>query len=257
MGSRFCGTNQSTIKKKVYILVCTDYVTKWVEEKSLPRETKQAVVDFLFEEIFVHFGVPREIVTDQGAQFTSNLVQSITQQYHIRHIKYSPYHPQANGKVESTNKVLETILTKTIQLHHKDWADRLPKALWAYQTTWRNTTGFTPYELVYGKHVVLPIEFQIKTLRTIVQVGMDLSEAQNIGWSRSMSLMKCTRIPFNTPFLFNNKGEKWHDKFIKKKQFKSGDWALLFYSKFKYFQGKFSTHWLGPYEIDTIFYNGL
>ena len=90
----------------------------------------------------------------------------------------TPYHPQANGQVEVTNRVLEAILTKTVQHHHKDWADRLPEGLWAYRTTWRNTTGFTPYELVYGKHVVLPIEFEIKTLRIALQVGLDLSEAQ-------------------------------------------------------------------------------
>ena len=48
----------------------------------------------------------------------------------------------------------------------------------------------------------------------------------------------------------------WHDKYIKEKKFKEGDWALLFDSKFKYFQGKFQTHWLGPYEIIRIFDNG-
>ena len=47
-----------------------------------------------------------------------------------------------------------------------------------------------------------------------------------------------------------------HDKCIKEKKFQEGDWALLFDSKFKYFQGKFQTHWLGPYEIDKIFSNG-
>jgi hypothetical protein len=56
--------------------------------------------------------------------------------------------------VESTNKVIEAILTKIVQLHHKDWVDRFPEALWAYRTSWRNTTGHTPYELVYGKQVL-------------------------------------------------------------------------------------------------------
>jgi transposase InsO family protein len=107
-----------------------------------------------------------------------NLVQAITQQYQVKHQKSSPYHPQDNGKVESTNKVLEAILTKTVQLHHKDWVDRLPEELWAYRTTWRNTTRFTPYELVYGKQVLLPIEFQVKTFRIAVQLGMNLSYAQ-------------------------------------------------------------------------------
>ena len=50
-----------------------------------------------------------------------------------------------------------------IHLHHKDWVDRLSEALWAYRITWRNTIGHTPYELVYGKQVLLPIEFQVKT----------------------------------------------------------------------------------------------
>ena len=48
--------------------------------------------------------------------------------YGIRHCKFSPYQPWDNGQVESTNKVLEAILTKTIHLHHKDWADRLLEA---------------------------------------------------------------------------------------------------------------------------------
>jgi transposase InsO family protein len=124
---------------------------------------KNSVIKFIYEDIFTHFGVPREIVTDQGTQFTSKLMRELMEKYGIKHRKYSPYNPQANGQVESTNKFLEAILTKNIQLHHQDWADRLPEALWAYQTTWRNTTGHTPYELVYKKQVILTIEFQVRT----------------------------------------------------------------------------------------------
>jgi hypothetical protein len=105
-------------------------------------------------------------------------MRELTEKYGIKHCKSSPYHPQANGQVESTNKVLEAILTKTVQLHHRDWADRLPEALWAYRTTWRNTTGHTPYELVYGKQVLLPIEFQVRTFRIATELGLNLDEAQ-------------------------------------------------------------------------------
>ena len=78
-------------------------------------------------------------------------MKALTKQYGIKHYKSSPYHPQANGQVESTNKVLEAILTKTMKMHHNEWADRLPEALWVYRTMWRNTTGHTPYNIVYGK----------------------------------------------------------------------------------------------------------
>jgi transposase InsO family protein len=107
-------------QKKNYLLFCIDYVTKWVEAKALYSTNEQSVVDFLFEEMFTHFGVPWEIFTDQGIEFTSNLVKALTEQYKIRHRNSSPYHPQDNGQVESTNKVIEDILTKTVLLHHKD-----------------------------------------------------------------------------------------------------------------------------------------
>ena len=128
-----------------------------MEAKALPRAIKQTVANFLFEEIFFRFGVPREIVTNQGAKFTSKLVQEIADKYKIKHRKSNSYHPQANGQVESTNKTLETIMTKTIQMHRKYWSDKLHEALWAYRITWKNSTGFTPYQLVYGKQVLLPI----------------------------------------------------------------------------------------------------
>jgi hypothetical protein len=256
MGLGFCGTNLSFITKKRYILVCTDYVTKWVEEKSLRSASEESVIDFLYEDIFTRFGIPREIVTDNGAQFTSNSMQALTQRYQIKHYKYSPYHPQENGQVESTNKVLEVILTKTVQQHHKDWADRLLEALWAYRTTWRNTTGFTPYELVYGKHVLLPIELQVKTFRTTAQLGIDLSEAQKQRIAQLNELDEIRQDAVQHTVLVQEQRARWHDKFIKKKVFKPGDWALLFYSRFKNFRGKLTTRWMGPYEIDTVFDNG-
>jgi hypothetical protein len=56
--------------------------------------------------------------------------------------------------------------------------ENILEALWAYKTTWKNTTSFTPYELVYGKKVILPIEFQIKTFIMVIELGMDLTKAQ-------------------------------------------------------------------------------
>ena len=136
----FIGPINRSSKQKKYILVCTDYVTKWVEAKALLSATENSVVSFLYEDIFTRFGVPREIVTDQGLQFTSNMIEKLMEEYKIKHRKSTPYHPQENGQVESTNKVIERILTKTVHLHRKDWTERLLEALWAYRTTWRNTT---------------------------------------------------------------------------------------------------------------------
>ena len=108
----------------------------------------------------------------------SHQFEALLRKYHVQHRVASPYHPQANGQVESTNKVIESILTKTVKSHHRYWDDRLPKALWAYRTTWRNTTGFSPYNLVYGKSAIFPIEFEINTLKTATEVNLDLTKSQ-------------------------------------------------------------------------------
>ena len=93
----FVGPISPITCRKNYILVCTDYVTKWVEAKALFRANENSDVEFIYEDIFTRFGVPHEIVTDQGTQFTSKLMKELTEKYGIKHCKSSPYHPQANG----------------------------------------------------------------------------------------------------------------------------------------------------------------
>ena len=73
----FIGPINPTSLNKNHILVCIYFVTKWVEAKAISFATEKVVVDFLFTEIFTRFGVPREIVSHNGRQFISNLVQGL------------------------------------------------------------------------------------------------------------------------------------------------------------------------------------
>eukprot|EP00253_Pinus_taeda_P030142 PITA_30142 len=75
------------------------------------------------------------------------MIEDVLAHHKIKHGTYTPYHPQANGQVEVTNRDLEEILTKVVGSSRKDWENRLVEATWAYNTTWKTTTGFTPYEL--------------------------------------------------------------------------------------------------------------
>jgi hypothetical protein len=252
----FIGPINPPSNQKVYILVCTDYMTKWVEAKALHRATEEAVIKFLFTDIFTRFGMPRELVTDGGPPFSSHGFKATLQKYHIQQRMTTPYHPQANGQVESTNKVIEAILTKTVKENRKDWSDRLLEALWAYRTTWRNTTGFSPYELVYGKSVVFPVEFEIKTLRTALDANLDLTDAQTARLQQLNELEEKRLDAIQQTTVIQQQRSQWHDKNIKNKQFQKGNWALLYDSRFKEFQGKLRTRWLGPYEVDTVFPNG-
>lgn len=106
------------------------------------------------------------------------MIEDLLIQHKIKHRTSTPYHPQANGQVEGTNRALEGILTKVVSSSRKSWADKLVEATWAYNTTWKTTTRFTPYELVYGKKGLLSIEFKYNILWMEAQVYLDLNNAQ-------------------------------------------------------------------------------
>ena len=81
----------------------------------------------------------------------------------------SVYYPQGNGQAEATNKIIKGILAKTIKKNGKDWHDQLPYALWAYRISERIPIGATPYSLVYGDEVVIPLEIEIPSLRVALK----------------------------------------------------------------------------------------
>jgi hypothetical protein len=172
----FVGPFNPKSNQKSYILVAMDYMTKWVEAEDLPNATEEVVIKFIFK-LFVRYGLPGEIITDGGSQFTGHRIIATLDSFHNKHRVTSPYHPQENRQVESTNKVLEAILMKTVSTNQQNWATELPNSLWDYRTTWNNTNGYSPYHLVYGKEPTFPIEFDIKTLRMAQEIGLNITEA--------------------------------------------------------------------------------
>jgi len=109
----FFGPFYPPSNQKAYILVATDYVTKWVEIVDLPRATEEAVINFLFGP-FVWYGLPQEVIIDGGGKFIGHKIIATLKNHHIKHKVTSLYHLQANEQVERTNKVIEAIQTKTV-----------------------------------------------------------------------------------------------------------------------------------------------
>ena len=72
--------------------MCTNYLTKWAETKAIKVVTKEKVAELLRENIFFKLGYPRELVTDQGSEFTSNLIEDLLTHHKINHRTSTPYH---------------------------------------------------------------------------------------------------------------------------------------------------------------------
>ncbi|XP_059076688.1 uncharacterized protein LOC131875962 [Cryptomeria japonica] len=111
--------------------------------------------------------------------------------------------------------------------------------------------------MVYGQNAVMPIEFENKTLCTATKLGNELSEAQKERILQLNQLDELRKFALQNIILIQQHCMKWHDKYIKTKPFHSSDWALLYDSKYKDNLNKLQTQWLGPYEIEQVFANGV
>jgi transposase InsO family protein len=153
-----------------YIIVAVDYFTKWAEAMPTFDNTGKTATLFLFNHVIAHFGVPQAIVTDHGSHFRNFMMSELTEKLGLLHDNSTPYYPQANSQVKAINKVLITILRRMIGIHKTSWHTMLFSTLWAYQTSVKSTTGFTPFWLVYGVEAILPIECEIPSLKLAIEL---------------------------------------------------------------------------------------
>ncbi|MCO5588956.1 hypothetical protein L7F22_042920 [Adiantum nelumboides] len=164
---------------KAYILVATDYLTKWYEARAMRCDDARTTATFLIDHVICHFGAPAELVFDRGTHFLNDVLEDLTSYFNIRHDKTTPYKPSTNGQVESTNKTIVTILRKIVDVNKRDCDEKLSAVVWAYNTTFKGATGFMPFSLVYGQECVLPIEHELATLRFLHEHSLPLEESLN------------------------------------------------------------------------------
>ena len=93
-----------------YIIVAVGYFSKWAEAMPTYAEDGKTIVLFLFNHIIARFGIPRTIVTNQGSHFQNKMMVELSAKLGFLHDNSTPYYPQANGQVETINKVLKTML---------------------------------------------------------------------------------------------------------------------------------------------------
>jgi hypothetical protein len=145
-----------------FILVVTDYFTKWTEAVPLRNMTHREVISFMQEHIIYRFGITQTLTTDHGPSIMSHLFREFAESMKIKLLNSSPYYAQANGQGKASNKVLIKIIRKRIKDNSKRWHEKISKALWAHRTSRHGTTKVTSFELVYGQEAVLPVEIGCK-----------------------------------------------------------------------------------------------
>ncbi|MCO5573220.1 hypothetical protein L7F22_026989 [Adiantum nelumboides] len=210
-----------------YIIVATDYLTKWVESKATTKNDAKMTAQFLYENIFTRYSLPIEIVSDRGIHFINEVIEQLLDEFMVIHRKSAPYHPQANGQAESTNKILVTVLTKIVSESRADWDQKLHSALWAYRVAYKTSIGTTPFNMVYGIHAILPLEFLIPTLRVAKELewtGHELSKQIDV-----LEKLDETRLRAVASIYAQKRNMKsFFDQHVIDKEFATGDYVLMY-----------------------------
>ncbi|CAC5412258.1 unnamed protein product [Mytilus coruscus] len=131
-----------------YILVVSDYFTKWTEAFPMPNMKAQTDAKIIVEEVVTRVGVPHYIHSDQGRQYESKLFQEMCRHLGITKTRTTPYHSQSDGMVERFNQTLENMFSAYVSDNHRDWDKQLPYVMMAYRSTEHEITGMSPNMLM-------------------------------------------------------------------------------------------------------------
>ena len=227
-----------------YILVAIDYCTKWVEAVALRYNKASSVAKFLYKNIMTRFGCPIELVSDQGGHFFNKVIRKLTNLHLIIHKKSTVHYPQANGQAESSNKILLRIIKKIVSKNKYDWDQKLDSALWAFRTTIKVSTGFTPFKLVYGLEAVVPMEFLVPSLRIAAENKLSPADLVNHRFDQLLELEEDRLQSTYVAEIIQQRRQAWVNRNIKFKLFKEKDLVLLYNSKLGAHAGNsIEVHW--------------
>ena len=142
-------------------MVVTDHFTKYAQAYITPKQTAIVVAHTLWENFLVHYGWPEKILTDQGKSFENNLFQELCSLAQVKKLQTSPYHPETNGQCECFNATLISMLG-TLPTHaKKNWQEWVATLTHAYNCTISPVTGFSPYFLMFGRTLKLPLDIDL------------------------------------------------------------------------------------------------
>ena len=143
---------------KRWLLVGTDYFTKWVETEPLANIRDMDAKRFFWKNIVIRFGIPHTLISDNGLQFDSKAFRRYCYDLGITNRYSTPAYSQGNGQTEVVNKVIRNGLKKRLDDAKGKWVEELSHVLWTYRTTFRGSIGETPFSMTYGAEVVIPLE---------------------------------------------------------------------------------------------------
>ena len=140
------------------ILVITDHFSWYAQAIPTRNQTAKTTARVLFDNFIVNYGFPACIHSDQGQNFESNLIKELCQIARVEKSRTTPYYPMGNGQVERFNQTLLKMLGTLEEYQKSDWKTHVPTLVQAYNAMFHDSTGFSPYFLMFGRHPRLAVD---------------------------------------------------------------------------------------------------
>jgi hypothetical protein len=145
-----------------YLVVARDDLSGWVEAVGLEQIKAKKIAEWFLENWIHRYGVPLTVVVDGGSEFGQELQHALTQVGSTVKVT-TPYYPEANGMVERGHQPIKDTLVKLCETDGKKWRNYLPLVLFADRISTKRTTGYSPYELLFGQPAILPVDLELET----------------------------------------------------------------------------------------------
>ena len=234
----------------VYILTVIDHFSKWADAFPVPNHTASTVSRVLYNRVFVYFGCPLRILSDQGPEFESHLFQDLCQSMEIEKIRTTPYKPSTNGMVERYHRTLNTILAKTIASNQRDWCEKVPIAAAAYRASTHEATGFSPNYLVLGRENRMPIDL---VLGMPTNADTNRSCLDDSVEHRQEMIQETYTIVREHLERAANRRKKYYDIRVRNTDTTVGTWVWYLYPRRRTgLSPKWQNYYTGPYLIVRI-----
>ncbi|VDI00396.1 Hypothetical predicted protein [Mytilus galloprovincialis] len=227
-----------------YLIVITDYFTKWTESFAVSNHTALTVADKLVTEVFCRFGVPSQLHSDQGREFMSDLFTQICVLLNIDKTRTCPYRPQSDGLVERMNRTLIQMLSIFVNDNRNDWDDHLPYLLMAYRSTIQDSTGFAPHKLMFGRDMMCPIDIISGFMPKNENI---LCPVQYVEWVKHTLSLTYEFVNSNLNRAASRQ-KKNYDRGAKPRAFDEGSFVWRWYPPKAGL--KLALGWTGPYHVE-------
>ena len=239
----FIGRLPTTENGNRWIITAIDHCTRWPIAKAIPEATEEAVGLFIYEEIVSRFGVPMEIMSDRGRSFSARILKEYMNLVDIKHLRTSAYHPRTNGKVENFNGTIGKMLSKAVKGARHKWDSFIDQALFACRVKKHRTTGFSPFQLVYGVEPKVPGDlskpFVLNEANPEDRVEIMARRFEDIGqWRQAAN----TRSQIAA-----SQAAVRYDRLVVEDPLEVGTWVLLRRER----RLKFESQWLGPFRVES------